>query len=38
LAVAISQSALLKISHWEPWKNLGLAREPPFEKVWEPLL
>jgi len=26
LAVAISQSALLKIRHWEPWENLNLAR------------
>jgi len=37
LAAANSQSALLKILHWEPWENLDLAREPPFEKVWEPL-
>jgi len=20
----------------EPWENLYFAREPPFEKVWEP--
>jgi len=31
-AVAISQSALLKSLHWQPWENLDLAREPPFEK------
>ena len=32
------RSALLKIWDWEPWENLDLAREPPFEKVREPLL
>jgi len=37
LAVAILQSALLTIRHWEPWENLDLAREPPLETVWEPL-
>ena len=37
LAVAISQSALLKIWHREPWENLDLAKESSFEKVWEPL-
>jgi len=35
--MAISQTALLKICHWEPWENLDLAREPPFKKVWAPL-
>jgi len=38
LAVAILQGSLLKILHWEPWENRDLAREPPSEKVWEPLL
>jgi len=38
IPVTILQSALIKIWHWEPWKNLNLAREPPFKKVWEPLI
>jgi len=38
LVVAIVQSAILKIFHGEPWENLDLAREPQFEKVWDPLI